>query len=242
MFEGRTILVVVPARGGSKGIPLKNIRPLAGKPLIVWTAEVVKRLDFVDRAVVSTDHQEIAKIAAENGLQAPFLRPESLSGDRIADWDVLNHALLEMERQDNRRYDVVVMLQPTSPFRSPAHVRSAVALLLSDGLDAVWTLSETDSKAHPLKQLCIRNGLVNYYDPAGAGIVARQQLEPVFHRNGVAYAIARTCLLDRRSIKGDRTGAVVIREPLVNIDGEDDIRYAEFLIQQGIVGSIGGKR
>jgi CMP-N-acetylneuraminic acid synthetase len=232
MFEGHTILAVVPARGGSKGIPLKNIYPLGGKPLVAWTAETVRKLDFIDRAVVSTDHLEIVRVASANGLPAPFMRPETLSGDRIADWDVLNHALLEMERQDGRRYDVVVMLQPTSPFRRPEHVRDTVALLFSGGFDAVWTVSQTDSKAHPLKQLCIRNGLLDYYDPAGAKIVARQQLEPVYHRNGVAYAIRRSCLVERRSIKGERTGAVVIREPLVNIDGEDDIRYAEFILSR----------
>ena len=230
MLRGKTILVVVPARGGSKGIQLKNIYPLAGKPLLAYTAEIVRQLDIVDRAVVSTDHEEIAHVARSNGLDVPFYRPESLSGDRIGDIDVLTHALEEMERQDQRAYDVVVMLQPTSPMRTAEQVRKTIETLLTGGYDAVWTVSPTDSKAHPLKQLVIANDHLEYYDPAGSQIIARQQLQPVYHRNGVAYAITRTCLLEKHSIKGDRTGVVMIDEPVANIDTEFDIRFAEFLL------------
>src|SRR5262245_8743986 len=101
------------------------------------------------------------------------------------------------------------------------------------GHDAVWTVSETDSKAHPLKQLTIDpQGRLDYYDPAGAAIVARQQLEPVYHRNGIAYAITRQCLLEQKSIKGARTGAVVIADRLVNIDTEFDLTLANFLAKE----------
>jgi CMP-N,N'-diacetyllegionaminic acid synthase len=231
MINGNTILVVVPARGGSKGIKLKNIYPLGGKPLLVYTGEVVQQLDYVDRAVVSTDHEEIARVARSCGLDVPFYRPESLSGDRIGDWDVLHHALGEIERQDNRRYDVIVMLQPTSPLRKPEHVTKTVVTLLEEDYDAVWTVSRTDSKAHPLKQLVVSNNQLDYYDPAGAQIIARQQLKPVYHRNGVAYAIRRACLVDKKSIKGDKTGAVIIDEPVANIDTEFDIKFAEFLMR-----------
>ena len=232
MFQHQRVLVVVPARGGSKGIKLKNIFPLHGKPLLTYTGEVVRQLDFVDRAVVSTDHAEIAAVARACGLDAPFLRPETLAGDRIADWDVLHHALGEMERRDGVPYEIVVMLQPTSPLRQPAHVTQTVRTLVEGGYDAVWTVSPTDSKAHPLKQLVITDGRLTYYDPAGAQIIARQQLTPVYHRNGVAYAITRQCLLEQRSIKGENTGVVVIDEPLANIDTEFDILLAEFLMQR----------
>jgi CMP-N-acetylneuraminic acid synthetase len=93
MLKGRRILVVVPARGGSKGIPLKNLRVVAGKSLVAWAGSVASELPYVDRAVVSTDHAAIAETARSAGLAVPFLRPESLSGDRVADWDVLHHAL-----------------------------------------------------------------------------------------------------------------------------------------------------
>jgi len=234
MLNGKTILVVVPARGGSKGIKLKNIYPLCGKPLIVYTGEVVQQLDYVDRAVVSTDHKEIAKIAQSCGLNVPFYRPDSLSGDIISDWDVLNHALREMEDRDNREYEIVVALQPTSPLRRPQHVTKAVTTLIEGDYDAVWTVSQTDSKGHPLKQLIVKDGLLNYYDPAGANIIARQQLTPVYHRNGVAYAIRRDSILEKKSTKGDKTGVVIIDEPVANIDTEFDIHFAEFLLSKSL--------
>ncbi len=233
MIDGHKILVVVPARGGSKGIKLKNLRPLGGVPLVGLVGQVVQKLDYVDRAVVSTDHYEIAAAAVKYGLEAPFMRPESLSGDRIADWDVLYHALLACEKADRCRYDVVVMLQPTSPFRRPAQVTKTITHLIEGKYDAVWTVSETDSKAHPLKQLVIHGARLDYYDPAGAAIIARQQLVPVYHRNGVAYAISRECLVDKKSIKGEKTSCVVIDDLLVNIDTELDFNYAEFMLQQG---------
>jgi CMP-N,N'-diacetyllegionaminic acid synthase len=230
MLQDRTILVVVPARGGSKGLKLKNIYPLCGKPLLTYTGEVIQQLTYVDRAIVSTDHEAIANVARSCGLAVPFYRPESLSGDRISDWDVLHHALGEMERLDQKPYDLIVMLQPTSPLRKPHHVTRTIETLLDGDYDAVWTVSPTDSKAHPLKQLVMTNNLLDYYDPRGAQIIARQQLTPVYHRNGVAYAICRRCLVEKKSTKGDKTGVVVIDEPMANIDTAFDILWAEFLL------------
>jgi CMP-N-acetylneuraminic acid synthetase len=232
MFKGKSILVVVPARGGSKGVKLKNIRMINGVPLVARVGHVVKQLSYVDRAVISTDHPEIAEIAEKSGLDVPFMRPESLSGDVVADGLVLHHALLECEKIDNRTYDVVVMLQPTSPFRKPEHVTQTVLKLIQGGYDAVWTVSETDSKAHPLKQLLFRKDLLDFYDPAGASIIARQQLTPVYHKNGVAYVMTRDCILNTKNIKGERTSFVVIDEFMVNIDTELDFKLAEFILQQ----------
>lgn len=108
--------------------------------------------------------------------------------------------------------------------------------LLDGAYDSVWTVSETDSKAHPLKQLVIKDDMLDYYDPEGAKIIARQQLKPVYHRNGVAYAITRQCLEEQKTIKGKRTSAVIITDPLVNIDTMDDLTYAEFLLDRGMPG------
>ena len=235
MFEGRRVLVVVPARGGSKGVKLKTLREVGGMPLVALAGHVASALPWVDRAIVSTDHEGIARVAEEAGLACPFMRPEDISGAIISDWQVLIHALTEMERIDAVTYDVVVMLQPTSPGRTPEHVTATMEHLVSGGFDAVWTLSETDSKAHPLKQLNVsaEGGLLSYYDPAGAKIIARQQLTPVFHRNGIAYAITRQCLVDQKSIMGAKPGAVVVEGNLPNIDTELDLEWANFLIVCG---------
>ena len=232
MIGDKRVLVVVPARGGSKGVKLKNIRPINGIPLVALVGRLVNKLPYVDRAVVSTDHPQIAKIAKESGLDVPFMRPEEFSGDIVADGPVLHHALLACEKIDKQQYDVVVMLQPTSPFRRPEHVTAAVTKLIAGGYDAVWTVSETDSKAHPLKQLIIQDDSLDYYDPAGARIIARQQLQPVYHRNGVAYVMTRKLIADKKNIKGKKTSFVVIDDLMVNIDTEFDLKLAEFLQQQ----------
>jgi len=233
MQYDKRILAVVPARGGSKGIPLKNLQPINGTPLVAMVGDIVKAVPEIDRTVVSTDHDEIAAVAESAGIAAPFRRPETLSGDRIGDLEVLSHALQEMEAQDGVTYDIVVMLQPTSPLREPQHVKDCIQKLIDGDWDAVWTVSETDSKGHPLKQLTIaEDGTMDYYDPAGANIIARQQLKPVYHRNGIAYAITRECLLNQKTIKGAKTSALVIEGDHVSIDTLWDMELVEFIMNR----------
>lgn len=230
MIHGLKVLAVVPARGGSKGIPLKNLRTIQGRPLVALAGDVARSVPEIDRRVVSTDHAEIARVAQSAGLDAPFMRPADISGDRIGDWDVLADALRQTEAADGTSYDIVVMLQPTSPLRRAADVSGVIRMLVDGGYDAVWSVSETDSKAHPLKQLVVRDGVMDYWDARGSQVIARQQLEPVFHRNGVAYAITRSCLLDQKTIKGAKTGAYVVAGEHVSIDTEWDIELIEFIL------------
>ncbi|MBI2920186.1 MAG: acylneuraminate cytidylyltransferase family protein [Planctomycetes bacterium] len=232
MLNGRRILAIVPARGGSKGVPLKNLRSLLGRPLVAHAADAIREAAVFDRAVVSTDNEEIACACEAAGIAAPFRRPEPLSGDRIGDLEVLQHALLETERIDAVRYDIVAMVQPTSPLRVPAHLAAAVEKLVQGGFDAVWTVSRTDLKYHPLKQLTIGpDGRMDWYDPRGAEIVARQQLAPVYHRNGAAYAFTRECLIEQRTILGRQSAALVIDEPMVSIDTLADFETVEAVLR-----------
>jgi CMP-N,N'-diacetyllegionaminic acid synthase len=230
MIEEQSVLAVVPARGGSKGIPLKNLRQVGGRSLVARVGDIIADVPEIDRAVVSTDHAAIAKAAQDAGINAPFMRPEALSGDYIGDVDVLLHALLECEAVDQRRYDIIVMLQPTSPLRTPAQVSATIRMLVDGSWDSVWTVSATDSKAHPLKQLKVSNGTLEYYDPSGSKIIARQQMDTVYHRNGIAYALTRACLVEQRSIKGTRSGALITDGQAVSIDTEWDITLVEFLL------------
>jgi CMP-N,N'-diacetyllegionaminic acid synthase len=232
MIGGRRVLVVVPARGGSKGLPRKNLRLLLGTPLVAHVGALVRQLPEVDQAVVSTDDDEIAEAAVASGLSAPFRRPEGLSGDRVGDREVLEHALLECEKCDGQRYDVVLMLQPTSPLRRADEVRRCALMLVEGGWDSVWTVSPTDSKAHPLKQLNLRDGRLSYYDERGRAVVARQELSTVYHRNGNAYALTRRCLLEQRSTLGERAGALVSPETAFSIDTDWDLELVEFLLER----------
>jgi CMP-N-acetylneuraminic acid synthetase len=234
MLEGKRILAVVPARGGSKGLPRKNLKPINGRPLVAMVGDVVREVPAIDRAVVSTDDDEIAGVAENAGLAAPFRRPEDLSGDRIGDLEVLTHALTACEEIDGVTYDVVTMLQPTSPLRKPADVQATLEKLVSGGWDAVWTVSETDSKAHPLKQLDVdpETGALTYDHPEGGRIIARQQLGTLYHRNGTAYAFTRDCLLEQKTIMGARTAAVVLSDHHISIDTEWDLKLAQFIINE----------
>jgi len=222
-------LIVVPARGGSKGIKLKNIATVGGKTLIELVAEVIHSLPVDNRAIVSTDNHDIAREARRVGLAVPFIRPENISGDRVSDAEVLLHALAEMERIDATKYQVIVMLQPTSPFRTVDHVVAAINQL--GNYDSVLTLSETDSKAHPLKQFKYDGFNVKYYDQEGASIIARQQLEALYHRNGVAYVVTRECLTMQRTVIGKNCTAILIQDPMISIDTSWDLDMANWILE-----------
>ena len=232
MTSNLNILAVIPARGGSKGIPLKNLKKVGGVPLVELASQVASSVQFIDRIVVSTDNEEIAKAAIKGGADAPFRRPEILSGDRISDIQVLTHALKEMEWQDKKKYDVVVMLQPTSPLRTKQHIVDSVEMLINNNYDSVWTVSETDSKCHPLKQLTIVDKKLGYYDVNGKEIIARQQLQPMYSRNGIAYAIKRKTLLTDKLLMGKNSGALICKGYCISIDTELDLELANYFLEK----------
>ena len=228
MISGKKILIVVPARGGSKGLKLKNIQKIGGIPLVGHAANCINKLEGIDRSIISTDNLEIKKAAKEYNLESPFIRPESLSGDFVSDYDVLIHALFEMEMIDKTTFDLVVMLQPTSPLRKAEHIVKCINLLIEKNYDSVWTISETDLKFHPLKQLVISDeGKFDYFLESGSNIIARQQLSPIFHRNGICYVITRKCLVEYKNIKGINSGFLKIDGKHISIDNEEDLLKVE---------------
>lgn len=235
MFNGSTVLAVIPARGGSKGIPKKNIAPVAGKPLISYTTELTQNLPWLDATVVSTDSEEIAEVAAKTPGVGIIWRPDELSGDRIGDHPVLRHALLAQEEQTGERYDIVLMLQPTSPLRTINDVEDCITTLQEGGWDAVWSVSETELTYHPRKQLALApNGKLDFVIPGGHAIVARQELEPVVHRNGVCYAFTRDFLVGSESTYSvDRTSAIVTPGGHISIDTPGDLAAVEKIILDG---------
>jgi CMP-N,N'-diacetyllegionaminic acid synthase len=133
-----------------------------------------------------------------------------------------------MERLDDRRYDFVLMLQPTSPLRTAAHVVRTARAVAEDGWDAAWTVSATDLKYHPLKGLTVdEDGGLHFFMPEGRGVIARQQLTPTYHRNGACYAFSRRCLLEERTTAPARTRALLVDELMISIDTLDDFARVE---------------
>lgn len=233
MIQGKHILAVIPARGGSKGIPKKNIYKILGKPLIQYTLETLVECDWIDEFVVSTDDIEIMNVVRKAGFEIYFRRPASLAGDSVPDMPVLRHALIQSEIFFELNFDVIVMLQPTNPLRKPDDVRATVELLMDRELDAAWTVSETELRYHPDKQLRIESdGLLEHYTDKGRFVTARQQLNPTYYRNGNTYAFTRSSILTSQGTLCAKTGAVVLTDPQVNIDSMSDISYAEEIIRK----------
>ena len=234
MSEHGRVLAVVPARGGSKGIPLKNLLSVGGQTLLARTLELALDNPHITAVCVSTDHDQIKDAARGYDRVTVIDRPEDLSGDRVGDVPVLQHALSEMESSTGSVFDAVVMLQVTSPLRTAFDIRSCIELLSSRHLDAVWTVSPTELHYHPLKQLTIGDeSQLSLYDERGIGIVARQELEPTFHRNGCCYVLRRDFLVSATSLYSPgATQAVISEGPRVNIDSMDDVAVAERLLSE----------
>lgn len=233
MLDGQRILAVVPARGGSKGIPDKNMRTLAGTSLIGWAARALANAAWVDRAVISTDSADYAAEAEHHGLAAPFLRPASLAGDDSPVVDALQHALGEMETRDGVTYDIVLIVEPSSPFRTAADLEATARLLVQSGADSAIAVSPLPAKSHPLKALAIVDGMLVHHIDEGRSVVGRQQLGRLYWRNGVCYALTRACLVEQRAVLGERCVAAVTEHPVVNIDEPWELDWAEFALERG---------
>lgn len=234
MRGGKRILAVIPARGGSKGIPKKNVLPVAGKPLIAYTTELLAHMPWIDHAAVSTDSEEVAAEAAKAATTTIIWRPEALSGDRVGDMPVLRHALARAEAESKVSCDVVVMLQPTSPLRRVREVEGCVDLLLSGDWDSVWTVSETDLSYHPSKQVGISSsGALEFFVDGGQAIIARQQLKPAYHRNGVAYAFRSDFVRASDSVFSQhRSTALITQGTHISIDTMQDVRAVEMTLRE----------
>lgn len=229
MILNQRVLAVIPARSGSKGLLKKNLRTFFGVPLVAQVGHVICGVPAIDRAVVSTDSEEIAAAARTTGIDAPFLRPKALSGDSIGDVDVLVHALEATEHVDGCIYGIVVMLQPTSPLRTALEVTECLDLYARNKADSVWTISLAEKKYHPLKALTVADGQLAYFDARGPDVIARQQLGDVYYRNGACYVLSRKLLLERRSLMGERTFAYISDNVHVSVDSAEDLALAESL-------------
>lgn len=188
-------LGLVPARSGSKGVPGKNTRLLVGRPLLEYTARAAADSGMLDRVVVSTDSAEIAECGRRVGLEVPFMRPVALAQDDTPMLPVIEHALDELQRQ-GWGPEIVVLLQPTSPLRTPGHIRSAVELLRSSGADSVVTVVAVPQHLSPDYLMRIEAGQLRPFLPDGAHIARRQNARPAYARDGTVYAF-RTATLGR---------------------------------------------
>jgi CMP-N,N'-diacetyllegionaminic acid synthase len=227
------VLGLIPARGGSKGVPGKNLRSLGGKPLLAWTAEAALAARSLDRVILSTDDSAIAMLGRSLHLDVPFLRPAELAKDETPTLDVVVHALRWLERAGDP-YDAVALLQPTSPFRSPELIDRAVALLQEREATSVVTMRPVPHRYHPhwvfLRQ---EDGGVRLTTGERDPIPRRQMLPEALARDGRLYVTRSWVVLEQRSLYGDRCFPLCVPdEEDVNLDTLEDFAHAERLLER----------
>ncbi len=208
MTSGR-VLGLVPARGGSKGIPGKNLRPLAGRSLLEYVASAAAQSGVVDRLILSTDSDRIAAEGARVGLDVPFIRPAELARDDTPMLSVVEHAVGWLE-QHAWMPEIIVLLQPTSPLRTPDHIRRAVRQLRESGADSVVTVTELPRHLSPDYVMRIDAGRLVPFLPEGSRIARRQDARPAFVRDGTVYAFWRRTLRESQTIYGNACSPLVV--------------------------------
>jgi CMP-N,N'-diacetyllegionaminic acid synthase len=228
MYKDHIVVCVIPARGGSKGLPGKNIKNFCGKPLIAHTIEQARQSKCIDRVIVSTEDEEIAQISLEYGAEVPFMRPMEFARDSSSTVDVLLHAINWLENVDQYAFDILLLLHTTTPLRSVEDIDKCVALLVEEKADNVFSVTE----AH-------RNPYFNMVEEGKDGFVrlvkegcfsTRQAAPKVYDMNASIYVWWKNILKEGKKIFLKKTKAYVMpKERSIDIDDELDFRIAEFL-------------
>lgn len=228
------VLGLIPARGGSKGIPGKNLADLGGLKLLEWTTHAALGSSLT-ATVLSTDDPAIARCGRETGIEVPFLRPAELASDSALAIDVALHALGQLDSAEAASYDALMLLQPTSPFRTVEDINEAIALMSRTGADSVISVVDVGGH-HPARmKRIVGNRLVNPPFAEAVENQPRQELEPLFIRSGAIY-LTRIATLRRRSFMGSDARALVLpAERSVNIDTRLDLLLARAIIAEGLV-------
>jgi len=221
------VLAIVPARGGSKGVPGKNLRTLAGRTLLDYTALAARHSGVIDRIVLSTDSADIADAGKRAGLEVPFMRPSALAQDDTPMLPVIQHAV-EALAAGGWTTDVVVLLQPTSPLRRPSHVRDAVAKLQETKADSVVTVIELPRHLSPDYVMRIEDGVLRPFLAEGARVMRRQDARLAYSRDGTVYACWRATLEKWGNIYGEQCQPLILdAADSLSIDSPADWAEAE---------------
>lgn len=232
----KNVVAVIPARGGSKRVPFKNIRKIAGKPLIAYTIEAAKKAKTLDRIIVSTDSKRIAELAKKYGAEVPFLRPKNLATDNAHTSDVIKHAVEYLERKERYPVHTVVTLQPTSPFRRAEDIDRCVKKLLKTDCDVVVTLRE--ARSHPLWTRKLKGDIsVPFFKTKkDYTLLESQQLPKAYENDGSIYATKKESLFRYNNIFGkDLRGIVVNDLSSFDVDSLLDFFIAEEILKKKLV-------
>jgi CMP-N-acetylneuraminic acid synthetase len=232
-WNSLSVLAVIPARGGSKGIPNKNLRKVGGRSLIEHAARTAAALSWIDRAVLSTDDEKIAEEGRSCGLEVPFMRPAELAGDLSPAVEAWRHGWLASEEHYSCHFDISLLLQPTTPLRSSDDVERTVRTMIEGGHRAAAAVSRVPGHYTPEKIVKLdERGCLSLYSEKSAGITSRQAFPTYYCRNGVCYSATRDAVVRDRDIAERDCVGVLIDEPIANIDDPIELEWAEFLAQR----------
>ncbi len=230
------VLGIIPARGGSKRVPQKNIRLLAGRPLISYTIEAALKSKHINRLIVSTDDEEIAKIAEKYGAEVPFLRPASLAQDDTPDQPVFQHALESLKEHDGYEPDIVVHLRPTTPLKTPQTIAKVIEKMRETKADIVRTMSCVEGVNHPYWMYSMKSDsrAVPFLDAINVSDYYQRQLLPEVYRiNGVVDAYTKGTMIKGNMLANENVyGLVISEKESIDIDTEFDFNICEILINK----------
>lgn len=228
----KTVLGLITARGASKSVPGKNLVNLAGKPLIAWTIEAAIKSKVLHRIIVSTDDASIAEISRRWNAEVPFMRPSCLAEDDSSHISVVQHAIKWMEEHEQYTPDFVMLLQPTSPLRTPEDITAALSVMLEKNADAV--ISVCEASRHPIKMFKLHNDetLARYVD-SDVKYPRRQVLPKVYEENGAIYLNSRESIMREHTFFPVRTYPYIMPgERSLDIDTPWDIHLAELIMRE----------
>ncbi len=233
MINGKSVLAIIPARGGSKGLPNKNILPLADKPLIVWSIEAARESKYIDKCIVSTDDDKISNIVKNFGGEIPFKRPAHLASDESTTFDVLQHGI-NFFKNESVEFDYLVLLEPTSPLRDSNDIDESIMLLhekrnIADSIVGVSKVEAT----HPVFDIRInKSGLIQPFVGESFEVFRRQEIEELYFFEGSVYVSDIEVLLKEKSFYHNRTLPFVVpRWKSLEIDEIVDLLTAETIIK-----------
>lgn len=224
--DGKKILAVIPARGGSKGIPHKNIYPLCNKPLIEYTIEAAIKSSFFEDVVVSTDDEDIAVISKNAGAWVPFLRPVELSGDNTKSVDVVIHTI-EYLKSIGKSYDIIVLLQPTSPLRDDVDIENSITYFLHNNIRSLASVSETVNPVL-VRSLADNNRMCKLLNTDSS--IRRQDMKKYYRINGAIYINYVEDISESTSFNDNEVAFIMSNQHAVDIDDMQDMELAEFYL------------
>ncbi len=223
------MIAIIPARGGSKGLPGKNIKPMNGKPLIAYTIEAAIKSKNIDRVIISTDDEEIAEVSRQFGGEIPFMRPAKLATDTASSIDVFKYTLERLEKDEDIKIDDFIVLQPTSPLRTAKHIDEAIDMFYEKKANAVVGYCR---EAHPIfwHKYIGDNGKVSNIFTGDYYGKNRQEIRTTYYPNGALFVFNREYIFNNDDYSVDCYPYIMDRIFSIDIDTIDDFRYAEFII------------